>query len=288
MRKIIVHGGAGDIRGDKGKYSKGVEEACTHGYEALKTGSPLDAVCEAVQCLEDNPIFNAGTGATLNISGFPECDAAIMKSDLSCGAVAALVNTKNPILVARKVMEETDHILLAGRGAEKFARYYFPEVDLRTEKGMNHWKKGKKKLMEGKDKHWKKMKAFIERTKLYDTVGAVAFDGEIAVATSTGGVLLKLEGRVGDTPLFGCGTYANRYGGASATGLGENIIRNMVTKNAVDMMRRKNAMNACMGAIKNSQDTGIIGIDFRGNVGYAKNTKNMSMAYYDKKVKSKV
>ena len=259
-----------------------------HGYEVLKTGSPLDAVCEAVRCLEDNPLFNAGTGATLNISGFPECDAAVMKSDLSCGAVAALINTKNPILVARKVMEETDHILLAGKGAEKFARYYFPETDLRTEERLRQWKEEREKLNEGKAKYWKKMKDFVEKTRIYDTVGAVAYDGEIAVATSTGGVLLKLEGRVGDTPLFGCGTYASKHGGASATGLGENIIRNMVTKIAVDAMRRKEVMAACKIAIEHSEETGVIGIDFRGKIGYAKNTKNMSMAYYDRKLKSHI
>jgi beta-aspartyl-peptidase (threonine type) len=150
------------------------------------------------------------------------------------------------------------------------------------------WKEAKDSLMKGENKHWKKMRNLLLETRLYDTVGAVAFDGDIAVATSTGGVLLKLEGRVGDTPLFGCGTYANRYGGASATGLGENIIRHMVTKTAVDAMRRKDAMASCSSAIKDSDDTGIIGIDARGNIGYAKNTKNMSMAYYDRKLKSSI
>jgi len=176
MRKIIVHGGAGEIRENTEKYKKGVEEACMYGYEMLKTGSPLDAVCGAVRCMEDNPIFNAGTGATLNIIGIPECDAAVMLSDLRCGGVASLKNTKNPILVARKVMEETDHVLLAGEGAERFARCFFPEYNIKTEERVKQWKEERERLLEGKTEHWKKNREFLERTKIYDTVGAVAYE----------------------------------------------------------------------------------------------------------------
>ncbi|CAI1492965.1 Putative L-asparaginase [Thermococcus nautili] len=294
MAAIIVHGGAGTIRKEERipKVIEGVREAVLAGWRELKRGSALDAVEEAVKALEDNPIFNAGTGSVLTLDGRVEMDAAIMRGKtLEAGAVAGIWGVKNPISVARKVMEKTDHVLLIGEGAVKFARLLgFEEYDPVTEERLKQWEELRKKLIEkGETRHWKKLNELIKEYPevLRSTVGAVAFDGEEVVAgTSTGGVFLKMFGRVGDTPIIGGGTYANEVAGASCTGLGEVAIKLALAKSATDLVRLgMDAQSASEAAISLAtkyfgRDTmGIIMVDARGNVGFAKNTKHMSYAF---------
>jgi len=293
MVAIIVHGGAGTIK-DEGripKVMKGVRNAVLVGWKELKRGSAIDAVEEAVKTLEDNPIFNAGTGSVLTLDGKVEMDAAIMRSNLEAGAVASIWGVKNPISIARKVMEKTDHVLLAGEGAVKFARLMgFEEYNPIVEERVEQWKKLREKFLEkGTISHWKKISELIKEYPevLRSTVGAVAFDGEEIVAgTSTGGVFLKMFGRVGDTPIIGAGTYANEFAGVSCTGLGEVAIKLSLAKTATDFVRfGLNAQKASEAAIElatryfGSENMGIIMVDKNGNVGFAKNTKHMSVAY---------
>ena len=294
MPAIIVHGGAGTIKKEDRipKVIKGVREAVLAGWRELKKGSALDAVEEAVKALEDNPLFNAGTGSVLTLDGRVEMDAAIMRGKtLEAGAVAGIWGVKNPISVARKVMEKTDHVLLVGEGAVKFARLLgFEEYDPVTEERLNQWEELRKKLIEkGETKHWKKLNELIKEYPevLRSTVGAVAFDGdEVVAGTSTGGVFLKMFGRVGDTPIIGGGTYANEVAGASCTGLGEVAIRLALAKSATDFVRlgmdAQSASEAAIGLATKyfGKDTmGIIMVDSKGNVGFAKNTRHMSYAF---------
>jgi len=294
MVAIIVHGGAGTIRKEERipKVIEGVREAVLAGWRELKRGSALDAVEEAVKALEDNPLFNAGTGSVLTLDGKVEMDAAIMRGKtLEAGAVAGIWGVKNPISVARKVMEKTDHVLLIGEGAVKFARLMgFEEYDPVTDERLKQWEELRKKLIEkGETRHWKKLNELIKEYPevLRSTVGAVAFDGEEVVAgTSTGGVFLKMFGRVGDTPIIGGGTYANEVAGASCTGLGEVAIKLALAKSATDFVRLgMDAQAASEAAISLATkyfgpDTmGIIMVDANGNVGFAKNTKHMSYAF---------
>ena len=263
---IIVHGGAGPIRDDSLQARLGgCKAAALAAWTILQQGgAALDAVEAAVVVLEDNPLFNAGTGSTLNSLGKVEMDAAIMESDsLRAGAVAAVSGIKNPIKVARRVMEDGRHVLLAGEGAVLFARQAgFPECApeaLISEREIKRW--------EGK----------------HGTVGCVAFDtnGKLAVATSTGGIFNKLPGRVGDSPLLGCGTYANSYGAASCTGHGEAIMRILMARDAVQLLQNDmEPGEAARMAIKNLEvltgsTGGLILIDRRGKIGYARNTTHM-------------
>ncbi len=294
MVAIIVHGGAGTIRKEERipKVIEGVREAVLAGWRELKRGSALDAVEEAVKVLEDNPLFNAGTGSVLTLDGKVEMDAAIMRGKtLEAGAVAGIWGVKNPISVARKVMEKTDHVLLNGEGAVRFARLMgFEEYDPVTDERLRQWEELRKKLLEtGETKHWKKLNELIKEYPevLRSTVGAVAFDGEeVVTGTSTGGVFLKMFGRVGDTPIIGGGTYANEVAGASCTGLGEVAIKLALAKSATDFVRLGMGAQAASDAAINlatryfGRDTmGIIMVDARGNVGFAKNTKHMSHAF---------
>ncbi|HWH76087.1 MAG TPA: isoaspartyl peptidase/L-asparaginase, partial [Candidatus Binatus sp.] len=207
---IIVHGGAGPIRDDSlAARLDGCKAAALAGWKILEAGgSALDASEAAVVVLEDHPLFNAGTGSTLNSLGKVETDAAIMSSEsLRAGAVAALSGIKNPISLARRVLEDGRHVMLAGAGALEFARAMgFPEYSPES------------LIVESEKQRWQSK---------HGTVGCVAFDmnGKIAAATSTGGIFDKLPGRVGDSPLLGCGTYANEYGAVSCTGQGEAIMR---------------------------------------------------------------
>ncbi|HIP75372.1 MAG TPA: asparaginase, partial [Thermococcus paralvinellae] len=162
MIAIIVHGGAGTIKKEEKipKAIEGVKEAALAGWKELKKGSALDAVEEAIKSLEDNPIFNAGTGSVLTLDGKVEMDAAVMRGKtLEAGAVASIWGVKNPISVARKVMEKTDHVLLVGEGAVKFARIMgFDEYNPITEERREQWKKLREKLLkEGTIPYWKKI-----------------------------------------------------------------------------------------------------------------------------------
>jgi beta-aspartyl-peptidase (threonine type) len=267
---IIVHGGAGSINDDSlARRLEGCKAAALAGWEILKKGgSALNAAEAAVVALEDNPLFNAGTGSTLNSLGKVEMDAAIMEGDtLRAGGVAAVQGIKNPIKLARRVMEDGRHVLLAGAGALLFAREVgFPECPPDS------------LVVDAERKRWEEK---------HGTVGCVALDGrgKIAVATSTGGIFNKLPGRVGDSPLLGCGSYANDYGGVSCTGNGEAIMRIVMAKTAVSFLEEdEQAPTAAQMAVtaleaRTGKTGGLIIIDRWGNVGHARNTSHMPVCY---------
>ncbi len=294
MYAIIVHGGAGKIKEkDPTEIENGMKAAVNAGVEVLKNGGrAIDAVEAAVKVLEDNPIFNAGTGSVLTFDGEVEMDAAIAYGpNLDFGAVAGVKNIRHPITLAKKVMEKTDHVLLAGNGANDFAKLMgFEPHDPITAHRKKQWEKYRKEFMEGGYKNWPKLrKLFQEHPEfLHGTVGAVAVDshGESAASTSTGGVFLKLLGRVGDTPIPGAGTYATPLGAASSTGLGEGMMRILITKVAADFLKMgldaPHAAEAVMNHLDNTLGTeaGIIIVDRHGEVGMAHNTPDMPHAYF--------
>ncbi len=263
---IIVHGGAGHPPEETlSKRLKGCEQAALIGWEVLQNGqSALEAVEMAVIELEDNPLFNAGTGSTLNVHGQVEMDAAIMDGrTLKAGAVATVNRIRNPIQLARKVLEDGRHVLLGGEGAHHFARQSgvpeYPPESLIVEDARRRWE------------------------KRHGTVGCVALDqeGGIAVGTSTGGIFDKLPGRIGDSPLLGCGTYADDSGGVSCTGNGEAIIRVVMAKTTLDFMRAgSHPMDTAKKAValleeKTGGKGGLIIIDKNGRVGYSRSTSEM-------------
>ncbi|XP_071389083.1 isoaspartyl peptidase/L-asparaginase [Centroberyx affinis] len=224
---IVVHGGAWAIPDEISKASvDGVKAAACEGFSVLKRGgSALDAVEAAVRAMEDNTVFDAGHGAVLNSDGEVELDAIIMDGrTLASGAVSSVKNIANPVSLARAVMEKTDHIMLTGRGANLFAERIgmvtVPTETLVTEYERKEWEKHKKYVsgvMELFNSQWG-----------HDTVGAVAVDcsGNVACATSTGGIRNKMVGRVGDSPIIGSGGYADNLSGAvSCTGHGESILK---------------------------------------------------------------
>ncbi|XP_015218727.1 isoaspartyl peptidase/L-asparaginase [Lepisosteus oculatus] len=222
---IVVHGGAGHISEERVELSRqGVREAVLHGYRILQRGgTALDAVEEAVVQMENNPVFNAGRGSVLNELGDIEMDAIIMDGKtLNSGAVSAVRRIANPIKLSRLVMEKTNHVCLTGHGASRFAKAMgipeVPEEFLKTDYSRMRWKKN---LPPGSNP------VQCQMGKM-GTVGAVAIDaeGNVASATSTGGRLNKMVGRVGDTACVGCGAYADNYvGAASPTGCGEEIMK---------------------------------------------------------------
>jgi len=291
---LIAHGGAGNWRpGSETDAIEGMRAAVSRGRAVLRAGgSALDAVCAAVVILEDDPNFNAGTGACLNFDGFCELDASVMESRESrVGAVAALQRVKNPVLVARKVMEETDHVMLAGEGAQKFARVMgFPDHDPVTPARRADWQEKRRDMDQLLGKHSLKMRRFLKDHPEYagGTVGAAAVDGAgyLAAATSTGGVTLKLVGRVGDSPLPGAGNYASRHVAASATGTGEYVIRSLAARALSDAMERgatlANALSDVMGKLKRDYDAdvGMIAVDGAGTPLAMHLTRDMPHAFF--------
>lgn len=263
---LIVHGGAGRIpEAEIAARLDGCKQAALAGWKILtRGGSSLDAVEAAVVALENDPLFNAGTGSTLNSLGRVEMDAAIMEGQtLRAGAVAAVGGIKNPIRLARRIMEDGRHVLLVGEGALAFAR----EIGV-AECPPNEL------IVPQERKRWEEK---------YGTVGCVAVEGggKIAVATSTGGMFDKLPGRVGDSPLLGCGTYANEVGGVSCTGHGEAIMRVVMAKTALECVQNgEDARAAADRAVallaeKTGGKAGLILIDRQGRIGYARNTARM-------------
>ena len=231
---LVAHGGAGSWRpGSEEDAVRGLAAAVRVGRDILRAGgSALDAVCATVVALEDDPNYNAGTGGCLNYDGEVEFDASVMESrERRYGAVAALKRVKNPILVARKVMEETDHAMLAGEGALRFARALgFGDHDPITPARREDWEKKRAGLDGLLDPNSVlRTRRFLQAHPDYagGTVGAAAVDaqGVFAAATSTGGVTLKLAGRVGDSPIAGAGNYASEHVAVSATGTGEFVMR---------------------------------------------------------------
>ncbi|HSS28728.1 MAG TPA: isoaspartyl peptidase/L-asparaginase [Usitatibacter sp.] len=290
----MAHGGAGSWRpGSEEDAVVGMRDAVEAGRSILRGGgTALDAVCATVVKLEDNPIFNAGTGAVLNFDGFCELDASVMVSRESrVGAVAALQRVKNPILVARKVMEETDHVMLAGEGAQRFARVMgFGDHDPVTEARKADWADKRARVDEVLGKHNLRMRRFLQDQPEYagGTVGAVAVDqdGVLAAATSTGGVTLKLVGRVGDSPLAGAGNYASRYVAASATGTGEYVIRALAGRAISDAMERGASVDKAVADVLDRMrrdfdaDVGMIAVDASGMPVARHLTRDMPHAFF--------
>lgn len=311
---FVIHGGAGvvsrkDMTPEKEKeFRAKLEEAVLAGYKALQSGkSGLDAVELAIRILEDSPLFNAGKGAVFTHDGTNELDASIMDGKtLGAGAVAGLRKVKNPITLARAVMEKSEHVMMIGDGAEKFAAEQKIElVDPKYFWTQPRWDALQKILNEEKSKvlspkpHVESPKPGIAAGKYseipynkFGTVGAVALDkdGNLAAGTSTGGMTNKKYGRVGDAPIIGAGTYANNATCAvSATGWGEYFIRLGVARDISSMMeyQAQTVQAAADQVIKRKLqklggDGGIIAVDKFGNIGISFNSEGMYRAYINK------
>ena len=291
---LIAHGGAGKWRpGSDDDAVAGLADAVEAGRRVLLAGgSSLDAVCETVVRLEDNPIYNAGTGAVLNFDGFCELDASVMESRESrAGAVSGLQRVKNPVLVARKVMEETDHVMLTGDGAQRFARVMgFPDHDPVTPARRADWMDKRNRVDEILGQRALKMRKFLQEHPEYagGTVGAAAVDsrGVLAAATSTGGVTLKMVGRVGDSPVPGAGNYADVRMAASATGTGEFVLRSLATRAIAERMGQGEALEQALEAVlaqlgrDYDADVGLIAVDAAGTPVARHRTRDMPHAWF--------
>lgn len=277
---IIAHGGAGGINYPR-RRRNGLIKAVRIGYDIIRHGgSSLDAVEKAAVILEDATVFNAGTGSYLNLVGDVEMDASIMTGDLRFGAVGVIKYVKNPIIVARMVMERTDHLLLCGENAIRFARLMgIKRYDPKTKEKERLWKRKKEKC---ESTYFKRIDQFSD---LYGTIGVVAIDqrGLISVATSSGGINLRLPGRVGDTPMIGAGTYADRNAGISATGHGEEIMRHLLAfrvANSIPSLPAKEAAKRVLQhATRHGCKCGMIGISKKTEIFCLSNTKAMSWCY---------
>ena len=284
-KAIIVHGGAWDIpREVHQAHVLGCKNAAVEGWKVLqKGGSPLEAVVQAIVVMEDAPTFGAGVGSALNRDGVAELDAGIMDGrTLSAGAVAAVQGIRNPIVLARRVMD-SEHLLLVSEGARRYAVELGIEQcsvgDLVTQRELERWQR----LQQESNHDEREEFAPVAR----DTVGAVAVDdeGTVVVGTSTGGTPNKRPGRVGDSPLIGCGFYANRLGGASSTGWGESIMKVVLARAAVDLLagdrHPEEAARLAIKLLKEEVDGlgGVIVLDHHGRVGFAYNTTHMARAY---------
>ncbi len=295
---LVVHGGAGTMARGKmtaeaeREYRAGIENALRAGWEILQHGgSALDATEAAVRVLEDDPLFNAGKGSVFNAAGVNEMDAAIMDGKtLRAGAVANLEHVKNPISLARLVMERSPHVLMSGAGAEAFAKEHGVElVDAKyffTQERWDALQRVKSAAKSGANGE----KKFYLGEEPHGTVGAVALDrsGNLAAATSTGGKDGKLPGRIGDTPIIGAGTYANNATCAvSGTGDGEFFIIATAAHDVSAMMeyRRKTLQEASIAVIdkigKLGGTGGMIAIDKGGNISLPFNTSGMYRGYVD-------
>ena len=294
---IAIHAGSGTIR--KGDFDDAreqevretLERAVKAGHQILTSGgSSLDAVTLAITILEDSPYFNAGKGAVFNAEARNELDASIMDgSNLSAGAVAAVHNIRNPILLARKVMSDSVHVMLMGEGAEVFARNHGIEFEDDEYFFTDHrWQQLQKAKASANPEAYQLSESPDD---WFSTVGAVAIDheGNLAAGTSTGGMTNKRWGRVGDSPIIGAGTYAdNRSCAVSATGHGEYFIRATV---AHDICSRVQYQGVSLGdaadAVINGQltemggDGGIIAMDRKGNISLTFNTAGMYRASVD-------
>lgn len=283
---IAIHGGAGVIAREQlgsdggATYRAGLAEALDAGYAVLEQGgSSLDAVTTAVRILEDNPLFNAGRGAVLTHDGKAELDASIMTGhDLKAGAVAGVKRVRHPIDLARKVMEDSPHVMLYGAGAEEFASSrgfeFVPNELFITPQRQRQLER----VLQGRTQPRNELSGL-------GTVGAVAIDsaGNLAAATSTGGMTNKRWGRIGDAPIIGAGTYANNASCAvSATGHGEYFIRSVVAYDVCALMEYKGysldraAAEVVKGKlVKRGGEGGIIAVDRAGNVALEFNSPGM-------------
>jgi len=290
---LAIHGGAGTlVKGlmtseMEANYKKALDLALEAGYEVLKKGgSSLDAVEVSVKLLEDTPLFNAGKGSVFTAEGTHEMDAAIMDGkELDAGAVSLITGIRNPVALARDVMEKSDHVFLAGEGAMQFAKsngykfekdeYFYDEVRYQQWQGI-------------KDGDKFQLDHSVNKEGKFGTVGAVACDvnGNLAAATSTGGMTNKKWGRVGDSPMIGIGNYANNKTCAvSCTGSGEFFIRGVVAYDVSCLMEYKGlSLEAATSEVIHKRileiggDGGLIAVDANGNISMPFNTEGMYRA----------
>lgn len=285
---LALHGGAGVLdrdapRAELDEHRASLEAALAVGRDLLAAGgSALDAVEAVVRVLEDDPRFNAGKGAVFNEEGRHELDASIMEGHtLRCGAVAGVRTVKNPVSLARLVMERTRHVLLMGDGAEQFATL------VGVERVPNEWfdTERRRKVLEEVLRERKQATALDEESKpprAYGTVGCVALDaeGRLAAATSTGGLTGKRWGRVGDTPILGAGNWADAHVAVSGTGTGEQFIRHAVARTIAARMQfggesLDEAANAVVQRTLSKDDGGVIAIDRHGRIATPYNSDGM-------------
>jgi len=297
---LAVHGGAGTIeRGDmtpekEREYRAGLERALAAGYQILKQGgSSLDATEAAVRVLEDDPLFNAGRGSVFTSAGTNEMDASIMDGKaIKAGAVGSVQHIKNPIVLARLVMEKSPHVMLDCAGAEAFARANGIElVEQKYFFTQKRWDALQKIKAAEKNRTTGAGKSFVITDQdRHGTVGAVALDkeGNLAAATSTGGTTNKLPGRIGDTPVIGAGTYAdNQTCAVSCTGDGEYFIRAAVAHDVSALMKYRGmslqeAAQSALDTVKKLGGTGgLIAIDKKGDIALPFNTNGMYRGYVD-------
>jgi L-asparaginase / beta-aspartyl-peptidase len=288
---LIIHGGAG-MRGpavERPRRRQAMLAAVRRGHEVLESGgSALDAVVEAVVMMENDPLFNAGCGAALNADGEVEMDASVMavpfvqasrdagggqQVPIGAGAVAGVRRVRNPVLAARAVMTHTAHVLLISTAAERLAAragvsLCRPE-ELITDRARARWQN------------------YMGQAAGHGTVGAAALDshGQLAAATSTGGITGKMAGRVGDSAIIGAGTFVDLAGAASATGMGEAIMKATLCREVVRMLARATPARAAQAAIKTMElniggEAGLIVVDKQGRVGYAHNAQAMDVATF--------
>ncbi|MDB5193622.1 MAG: isoaspartyl aminopeptidase [Segetibacter sp.] len=307
---IVIHGGAGTILKSQmtpekeEAYKAALTKALRAGYKVLQSGgTSLDAVVTAVNVMENSPLFNAGKGAVFTNEGKNEMDAAIMDgSNLKAGSVAGVTTIKNPVNAARAVMEKSEHVMMAGPGAEKFAAANGCEiVDPSYFYTEDRWKglqraKQQDSLKSILDHNTPKQQALLKQPGnndyKYGTVGSVALDksGNLAAATSTGGMTNKRYGRIGDVPIIGAGTYAdNNTCAISCTGWGEFFIRLVMAKSISDRMElTKTPLKAAADEMVMKKlpalggDGGLIAVDRQGNIAMPFNTAGMYRGYIDK------
>lgn len=288
---LIVHGGAGARAPaqERALRRQALLAAARRGRELLEAGaSALDAVMAAVVMMEDDPLFNAGYGSALNADGEVEMDASVMvfpfgepaiaddgkpRGLTGAGAVAGIRRVRNPVLLAHAVMTQTPHVLIIGPAAERLAvraeiKICRPE-DLVTDRARARWQ------------------TYIEQSAGHGTVGAAAVDcrGQLAAATSTGGITGKMPGRVGDSAIIGAGTFAGPRGAASATGFGEAIMKATLCREVVNLLARTTPARAAIAGIQSLERTtageaGVILVDKRGRLGYAHNAQAMDIAVF--------
>ncbi|WP_417212702.1 isoaspartyl peptidase/L-asparaginase family protein [Bizionia sp.] len=287
---IAIHGGAGTlVKGMmtpelESKYKQALKAALDAGYTILETGgTAVNAVEEAVMVLENSPLFNAGKGSVFTAEETHEMDACIMDGNtLNAGAVSLISGIKNPITLAKDVMEKSEHVFLAGEGAMRFAK----ELDYKLEDATYFYDEFRhKQWLEIKDTDSFQLDHAKRKDSKFGTVGAVACDqdGNIAAATSTGGMTNKKWGRVGDSPMVGAGNYANNKTCAiSCTGSGEFFIRGVVAYDVACLIEHKNmSLQDAAHEVINKRileiggDGGLIAVDTKGNIAMPFNTEGM-------------
>jgi len=271
---LLIHGGSGTIReDDRENYHAGLMAARDVGFGMLEAGgTALDAVLRSLTHMEDNAdAFNAGTGGSPTSEGTVECDAAIMLADGSCGAVAGVTRAKNPIFIADKVRTQTPHVLFIGEGANALVDTPIDNTELLTER------------TKAALKRWRKKNAGPVGSA---TVGAVALDadGQLVAGTSTGGVLGKWPGRVGDSPLIGSGTYATQTVAISCTGKGEAFIRAVTAKDVAMRLEigedLENVLKHALADVKTMDgEGGLICLTKNGQIGFGHNAPHMAYAW---------